>query len=40
MKDKSIFGNVLIIALRGFLFGYDIAMISGTTAQLETLFDS
>src|SRR5690606_34590826 len=23
----------------GFLFGYDIAMISGTTAQLETLFD-
>lgn len=27
-----------MIALGGFLFGYDIAMISGTTSQLETLF--
>jgi hypothetical protein len=39
MNKKSIFGNVIIIALGGFLFGYDIAMISGTTAQLEALFD-
>lgn len=39
MNKKSIFGNVIIIALGGFLFGYDIAMISGTTAQLETIFD-
>ena len=28
----------MIIALGGFLFGYDIAMISGTTSQLETVF--
>lgn len=38
MNKKSIFGNVIIIALGGFLFGYDITMISGTTAQLEIVF--
>lgn len=36
-KNKILF-NVLSIALGGFLFGYDIAMISGTTSQLETVF--
>jgi len=30
--------NALVIALGGFLFGFDIAVISGTTASLETLF--
>lgn len=40
MKKKNvILGYALSIALGGFLFGYDIAMISGTTAQLELLFD-
>ena len=37
-KNKGILINVLSIALGGFVFGYDIAMISGTTAQLEELF--
>ena len=30
--------NALVIALGGFLFGFDIAVISGTTAALEALF--
>jgi sugar porter (SP) family MFS transporter len=37
-KDNRILGYALSIALGGFLFGYDIAMISGTTAQLEEVF--
>lgn len=37
MKKKPVF-QAIIIALGGFLFGYDIAMISGTTSALETLF--
>lgn len=36
---RTITATALIIALGGFLFGYDIAMISGTTTQLETLFN-
>ena len=39
MKNKRrILPTVLSIALGGFLFGYDIAMISGTTSQLESVF--
>ncbi len=39
MKHKNgVLLTVLPIALGGFLFGYDIAMISGTTTQLETIF--
>jgi sugar porter (SP) family MFS transporter len=30
--------NAIVIALGGFLFGFDIAVISGTTSALETLF--
>jgi sugar porter (SP) family MFS transporter len=37
-KNKGILINVISIALGGFVFGYDIAMISGTTTQLEELF--
>lgn len=37
MKNKVTI-QAIIIALGGFLFGYDIAVISGTTASLETLF--
>jgi len=36
---RTITATALIIALGGFLFGYDIAMISGTTGQLGTLFN-
>jgi sugar porter (SP) family MFS transporter len=35
---QKVFTTALMIALGGFLFGYDIAMISGTTSQLESLF--
>ena len=38
-KKKGILGYALSIALGGFLFGYDIAMISGTTVQLQEVFD-
>lgn len=38
MKQQNVLSVALIIALGGFLFGYDIAMMSGTTAQLEQLF--
>jgi sugar porter (SP) family MFS transporter len=30
--------NAIVIALGGFMFGFDIAVISGTTSALETLF--
>ncbi len=36
--QNRIMSTALIIALGGFLFGYDIAMISGTTGQLEETF--
>jgi sugar porter (SP) family MFS transporter len=38
-KNNNVLSNALVIALGGFLFGYDIAMISGTTAQLEDVFN-
>jgi len=38
MKQQNVITVALIIALGGFLFGYDIAMMSGTTAQLEQVF--
>ncbi len=38
MKKQKVISVALIIALGGFLFGYDIAMISGTTSQLEEVF--
>ncbi len=37
-QNKVVLSTVLSIALGGFLFGYDIAMISGTTTQLEAVF--
>ena len=39
MKTQSVFFVAIIIALGGFLFGYDIAMMSGTTSQLEQVFN-
>ncbi len=39
MKQQNVLSVALIIALGGFLFGYDIAMMSGTTAQLEIKFN-
>ncbi len=39
MKQQNVFAVAIIISLGGFLFGYDIAMISGTTTQLETLYN-
>ncbi|MFV0267155.1 MAG: sugar porter family MFS transporter [Draconibacterium sp.] len=39
MKQQNVLTVALIIALGGFLFGYDIAMMSGTTSQLETLYN-
>jgi sugar porter (SP) family MFS transporter len=39
MKKINVTFTALIIALGGFLFGYDIAMMSGTTSQLETLYN-
>ncbi|MDP3914706.1 MAG: sugar porter family MFS transporter [Bacteroidota bacterium] len=38
MKTQKVSTVAMIIALGGFLFGYDIAMISGTTSQLEAVF--
>lgn len=38
MKSRAFIQSVFI-ALGGFLFGYDIAMISGTTSALESLFE-
>lgn len=38
MKNSKVTLQAIIIALGGFLFGYDIAVISGTTSALETLF--
>ncbi len=38
MKTQNVISISLIIALGGFLFGYDIAMMSGTTSQLESIF--
>ncbi|KOH43431.1 sugar porter family MFS transporter [Sunxiuqinia dokdonensis] len=38
MKTQNVFTVAIIIALGGFLFGYDIAMMSGTTSQLEQTF--
>ncbi|WP_319232103.1 sugar porter family MFS transporter [Draconibacterium orientale] len=39
MKQQNVFTVAIIIALGGFLFGYDIAMMSGTTTQLEILYN-
>jgi sugar porter (SP) family MFS transporter len=39
MRQQNVFTVAIIIALGGFLFGYDIAMMSGTTSQLETIFN-
>ncbi|WP_346854613.1 sugar porter family MFS transporter [uncultured Draconibacterium sp.] len=39
MKQQNVFTVAIIIAMGGFLFGYDIAMMSGTTNQLETLYN-
>lgn len=39
MKQQNVFTVAIIIALGGFLFGYDIAMMSGTTSQLETIYN-
>ncbi|MFA5329193.1 MAG: sugar porter family MFS transporter [Prolixibacteraceae bacterium] len=38
MKTQKVISVALMLALGGFLFGYDIAMISGTTSQLEQVF--
>lgn len=38
MKNSKVTLQAIIIALGGFLFGYDIAVISGTTSALEALF--
>jgi sugar porter (SP) family MFS transporter len=38
MKQGYILRNAMIAALGGFLFGYDIAMISGTTSYLQSEF--
>jgi sugar porter (SP) family MFS transporter len=39
MKTQNVISVAIIIALGGFLFGYDIAMMSGTTSQLESIFN-
>ncbi|HZL10745.1 MAG TPA: sugar porter family MFS transporter [Prolixibacteraceae bacterium] len=39
MKTQNVISISLIIALGGFLFGYDIAMMSGTTSQLQSIFN-
>ncbi|MBK7214027.1 MAG: sugar porter family MFS transporter [Bacteroidales bacterium] len=38
MKNSKVTLQAIFIALGGFLFGYDIAVISGTTSALEALF--
>lgn len=38
MKTYNIFRLSLLIAMGGFLFGYDIAMMSGPTAQIQDIF--
>lgn len=38
MKNSKVTLQAICIAIGGFLFGYDIAVISGTTSALETLF--
>jgi len=38
MRKNKTLTQAIIIALGGFLFGYDIAVISGTTAALQDLF--
>lgn len=39
MKQQNVLTVTIVIALGGFLFGYDIAMMSGTTSQLESIFN-
>ena len=39
MRRQNVLLIAIIIALGGFLFGYDIAMMSGTTTQLESLYN-
>jgi MFS family permease len=38
MKKINAVGLAVIIALGGFLFGYDIAMMSGPTTQIQEFF--
>lgn len=39
MKQQNVFSVALIIEIGGLLFGYDIAMMSGTTSILRNLFN-
>lgn len=40
MKNRSyLFGSTLVAALGGLLFGFDTAVISGTTAALESVYE-
>ena len=38
MKNRVLFPSALIAALGGFLFGFDTAVISGTTDRLQSIF--